>query len=228
MKILVVAATWMEVKFLADGLTACRVRSHHLRHYRYGENDIDILVAGIGITATTYHLTTSLLNDKYDMVLNTGISGSYDPDLLIGEVVNVVSEEFGDLGIEKPDDFLTLFEAGFLNPDEYPYENGLIKPIPVPLSLNLKKVRGITFNKSHGRISSIAEIRGKFSSQAESMEGASVFYVCNWLGIPCCQVRAISNYVEPRDTAKWNIPLALENLAISILNVFQNIDIEVG
>ena len=228
MKILVISATWMEAKFLADELQQTRERSHHVRHYRYGENEVDILVSGIGITATTFHLTSTLLREKYDMVIDTGIAGSFDHDLHIGEVVNVVAEEFGDLGIEKQDEFLTLFESGFLNPDDYPFENGLIKPIQVPLLVEVRKVRGVTFSKSHGRASSISEIRNKFSAQVETMEGAAVFFVCNWLGIPSCQIRAISNYVEPRDTAKWNIPLALENLASNILKVFQGIDIEVN
>ena len=97
MKILIVAATWMEVKFLADELKFNRERNHNIRHFSYGDNDIDILVSGIGITAVTFHLTSTLLNSKYDMVLNTGIAGSFDHDIHIGDVVNVASEEFGYL-----------------------------------------------------------------------------------------------------------------------------------
>jgi len=50
----------------------------------------------------------------------------------------------------------------------------------------------------------------------ESMEGAAVFYVCRYLGVPCVQIRAISNRVAPRENAGWNIPLALENLKESL------------
>ena len=227
MKILIVSATWMEVKVLADEFKVSRERSHMVRHYHYGETDIDVLVTGIGMTAATFHLTNTLVREKYDMVLNAGIAGSFDHDLQIGDVVNVVSEEFGDLGIEKQDEFLTLFESGFMNPNEYPFENGHIKPIQAPIVVDIRKVRGLTTGKSHGRYSSITEIKNKFSAQVETMEGAAVFYVCNWLGVPSCQMRAISNYVEPRDTAKWNIPLALENLTLSVVNVLQDIDVVV-
>jgi futalosine hydrolase len=58
-------------------------------------------------------------------------------------------------------------------------------------------------------------------AQVESMEGVAVFYVCNWLGVKCCQIRAISNYVEPRDASKWDIPQALENLKTSVLNLLK-------
>ena len=93
--------------------------------------------------------------------------------------------------------------------------------------IDLKKVRGITTNKSHGRATSIAEIKSKFNAQVESMEGAVVLYVCSWFGIPCIQIRSISNFVEPRDSAQWNIPLALEKLNISIKEVLSKLTVEV-
>jgi futalosine hydrolase len=46
----------------------------------------------------------------------------------------------------------------------------------------------------------------------ESMEGAACFYVCLLEKIPFLEVRSISNYVEPRNRANWNLPLAIQNL----------------
>ena len=69
---------------------------------------------------------------------------------------------------------------------------------------------------------------GSVGPLIESMEGAAVFYVCNWLGIPCYQVRAVSNFVEPRDSSKWNIPLALENLKEALLNVLKKLTVPVN
>jgi len=44
------------------------------------------------------------------------------------------------------------------------------------------------------------------------MEGAAFFYVCQLQKIPHIQIRSISNYVEPRNRANWNISLAIKNL----------------
>jgi futalosine hydrolase len=44
------------------------------------------------------------------------------------------------------------------------------------------------------------------------MEGAAVLYSCEQTGIPCLQVRSISNYVEPRSKESWKIDLAVKNL----------------
>lgn len=228
MNILIVAATWMEVKLLVDELEKVDEKSHLLRVYQFNGIKIDILIAGIGTTFTTFHLTNTLREKKYDAVLNMGIGGSLTPELKIGEVVSVVSEEFADLGIEKKDEFLTLFESGFMDANEFPFENGILKASKSNAWMNLKKVRGITTNKSHGRESSISEIHTKFSAQIESMEGAAVIYVCNWLGVNCYQIRSVSNYVEPRDSSKWDIPLALENLKETVFKVLENLSVPVN
>lgn len=228
MKILIVAATWMEVKLLIDEFKYLGERSHFLKYYEFAGTKINILIAGIGTTFTTFHLTNTLKENNYNLVFNIGIAGSLTQELKIGEVVNVVSEEFADLGIEKKDEFLTLFESGFMDSNEFPFENGILKAINNLGIEGFKNVRGITTNKSHGRNTSISEIHEKFSAHVESMEGAAVFYVCNWLGVHCCQIRTISNFVEPRDSSKWDIPLALENLKESILSILKKISVPVN
>jgi len=222
MNILIVAATGCEVKMLTDELGFVEENSHFFKKYRFHDVEIHILITGIGVTFTTFHLTNTLATCNYNLVINVGIAGSLTRELEIGEVVNVVSEEFGDLGIEKENEFLTLFDAGFMESGEFPFENGILKPVGMNGFAELKKVRGLTTGKSHGRIASINEIKTKFSGQVESMEGAAVFFVCNWLGVDCCQIRAISNYVEPRENASWNIPVALQRLSETVMDVIRS------
>jgi len=228
MKILIVAATWMEVHLLVEELKKVEEKSHLLKTYRLGETEVDILITGLGTTFTTFHLTNTLRDTKYDIVINVGIAGSLTRELKIGEVVNVVFEEFADLGIETPNEFMTLFESGYININEYPFENGILKASNQNGWLELKKVRGITANKSHGKAKSIEAIQTKFPAHTESMEGAAVFYVCNWMGVDCYQIRSISNYVEPRDASKWNIPLALENLKHTMLQILKQLSVPVS
>jgi futalosine hydrolase len=140
----------------------------------------------------------------------------------------VVSEEFADLGIEDNSEFFTLFESGFLKENDFPFEKGQLKATDSNGLLKMKKVHGITSNKSHGNINTINALTQKFSAHIESMEGAAVIYVCNQFNIPCYQVRAISNYVEPRDPVKWNIPLALINLKVSLLQTLRELSVPVN
>lgn len=225
MKILIVSATWLEVKLLTDELEFIDQSTHLLKKYRLHEIEIDILITGIGTTFTAFHLTNALRDEQYQFVINIGIAGSLTDELAIGEVVLVVADEFADLGIEKENEFLTLFESGFMDANDFPFEQGMLKASELNGLFDLRKVRGITTNKSHGRAASISEIKSKFSAQVESMEGAVVFYVCNWFGISCFQIRSVSNFVEPRDSAKWNIPMALEKLNVTVLDVLKKLTV---
>jgi futalosine hydrolase len=160
--------------------------------------------------------------------LNTGIAGSLNENLKIGEVVNVISEEFADLGIEKEDGFSTLFETGFLHPNEFPFEGGLLKSSFTNGWLELKKVHGVTSSKYHTHKKKHSNFQEKLATDVENMEGAAVFYVCHNLNFPCLQIRAISNYITPEGPAEWNIPLALVNLKSSILKQIQSIAVPVS
>ena len=57
--------------------------------------------------------------------------------------------------------------------------------------------------------------------EIENMEGAPFFAVCEALGVACCQIRAVSNYVgEPFD--RWAVGLAVENLTATLTQIFGN------
>ena len=56
-------------------------------------------------------------------------------------------------------------------------------------------------------------------AQVENMEGAALFALCNKFGVPCGEIRAISNYVEDA-REQWDIPVALESLAKVINDIF--------
>lgn len=227
-KILIVAATWMEARLLADEFEFVDEKSSFLKNFTYKGSEIDILVSGIGTTFTTFHLTNTLASKEYSQVINIGIAGSLSREFKIGQVVNVASEEFADLGIEDRGEFLTLFDSGFLLADEFPFKDGILKNNSVEFDSGLPLVRGITSNKSSGCQPGINELFTKFNAHIESMEGAAVFYVCKWMGVPFLEIRAISNYIEPRDSSKWDIPLALENLNRSVLKVLDEIKVGVN
>lgn len=57
--------------------------------------------------------------------------------------------------------------------------------------------------------------------EIENMEGAAFFAVCEALGVACCQIRAVSNYVgEPFD--RWAVEEAVENLTGKLTQIFGN------
>lgn len=57
--------------------------------------------------------------------------------------------------------------------------------------------------------------------EIENMEGAAFFAVCEALGVACCQIRAVSNYVgEP--FGHWDVEEAVQNLTEKLTQLFGN------
>ena len=164
------------------------------------------------MTATAYELGRTL-SGKYDLAVNIGVAGSFRKKIALGSVVSVISDCFADLGAEDGSKFLTLEEIG-LSHGRGKKEEGRWKDKKA--LLGLKKVKGITVNTVHGNSASIKKVMKKFNPDIETMEGAAFLYACNQMGIPCLQIRAISNYVERRNKKNWQLNLAIRNLHISL------------
>jgi futalosine hydrolase len=57
----------------------------------------DVLITGVGMTATAFALGKYLSN-TYQLVLNIGVAGSFDPSIKLGSLVQVSTDVFAELG----------------------------------------------------------------------------------------------------------------------------------
>jgi futalosine hydrolase len=173
----------------------------------------DVLVTGVGMVATVFHLTTALHKNTYNQIINVGLAGAINKDLSLGQVVNVVSDEFAFWGAENRGEFLSVFDLNLQKENERPFQNKVIAPIQTNFNLeDIQKVNGLTVQTVTGSATSIDLLLKTYKAEVESMEGAAVFYVANQFEIPAAQIRAISNYVEPRNRDNWKIKEAIETL----------------
>jgi len=181
---------------------------------------VRVLNTGVGLMAATFSLTRALSARNYDLVIGAGIAGAFDRSLSLGECVLVESEELGDLGAEDHDSFLDIFSLGFGSPDEAPFSNGKLvnkaQDQPFPTG-HLKSVTGLTVNTVAGNQATITARSTRYGAQVESMEGAALHYVCLQMGKPFQQLRAISNYVTPRNRAAWKIGEAVMALNAQLI-----------
>lgn len=209
MRILIVAATENELAAIKNHYS--RTVSEHLI--------LDFLVTGVGMTATAYALTKRLTSRKYDLVVNVGVAGSFRNEISLGDVVNVVSDSFADLGAEDGEKFISIFDLKLQSNDSFPFWNGKIKNEHAGKFGQLgylKNVKAITVNKVHGNNESIQNTFLRYHPDIETMEGAAFFYVCAMERVPFLQLRAISNRVELRNRRAWKMDLALGNLASTV------------
>jgi futalosine hydrolase len=213
MNILLIAATRAEIAPLISFMEGNWKREDELI-FSNASQKLSILVTGVGMVATTFALTKQLQTSSYDLVLQAGIGGSYDHNIPLGEVVQVTSDQFGDLGAEDHYNFLDVFDLGLEEPGGHPFNNKQLTSPAIPSidQTSILKVSGITINTVAGSSFTVESRIKKYGAQTESMEGAAFHYVCLKENIPFAQIRAISNYVEPRDRAAWKIKEAVEAL----------------
>lgn len=196
MNLLLVAATELEIKpFLEENI------------------NLDVLLTGVGIPATVFHLTKKLIERKYDLVIQAGIAGAFNDQLNSGDVVAVRADTFADAGIEEYEKLHSLFDYGFLDKNEFPYTDGwLVNNNLLVETTKLPDVKGITVSKIGDNHLQNQLVKEKFSPGIESMEGAAFHYVCLQQKINFLQIRSISNQAGERNKDKWQIKKAILNL----------------
>ncbi len=221
MKILVVTATAFECRFdigfesrIGLPIKASEFLNHH----------VDVLTAGVGAVPTAFALTKCA--NEYDLIINIGIAGSYTPKYSIGEVVCVKEDTFGDYGIDDKGVFKPLsglnFEGNSMYSSTLFMNNQWVESIFK--TINLPMVKGVTLSTASGSNGVINKVKSIWNADIETMEGASVFYVCKQLNKPFICIRAISNLVEPRDKSRWEISKAIGNLDKALRQLILSLD----
>ena len=212
--ILVAAATAKEINpFLAS-----------MRQSHSGNNNIDILISGIGLTASTYHFTRQLELKKYDLVIQAGVAGSFNLKTPLGTVVAVKQDTIADQSVIELQKLKTLFDLKLVPNDQHPYKNGwLINPNKELLKkTNLKIVKGISVNQISTSKQMIKFYKDTFDPVTESMEGAALHYACLMKRVPFIQIRSISNYIGERNKKKWDMNESIINLNEALIKTINN------
>lgn len=175
--------------------------------------NVDVLITGIGLTASIYHLLKQINIKRPSLVIQAGIAGCFDKRMKLGEVVAVKKEVIADQGVVEKKKLNTLFDMGFVKPNQFPFKKGwLVNDNEVLKKVKLKKVSAVSINEITTSKEKIRLYRAGFDPAIESMEGAALHYTCLMEKIPFIQLRAISNYVGERDKKKWQMKIAIENL----------------
>jgi futalosine hydrolase len=214
MNILIAAATAIEIR---PFLTYLKKRKEPC--------EIDVLITGIGLTATTYSLSKQFMLKKPDLVIQAGVAGCFDLSVALGEVLMVKKDTIADQSVVELKKLKTLFDLNLVPHDQHPYKKGwLVNPLNKFLGLpGIKQVNGISVNQITTDAEMIAFYRKTFKPVTESMEGAALHYVCLMENIPFIQLRSISNYIGERNKKKWNMKdsiFLLNRELIRIVNQF--------
>ena len=177
--------------------------------------EIDVLVTGVGLTATTYSLTGQIALKRPDLVIQAGIAGSFDKKIKPGSVQVVSDDCIGDEMVIDGRKLFTVFDLGLRKKDHPPYRNEWLKnPHRDLLKMTgIEPVKAISVNQINTDKKTIRILRKKYKASLESMEGAALHLVCLCENIPFLQIRAVSNVVGERRKEKWKL-----GKSVSVLN----------
>lgn len=210
-KTLVLVPSAVECEYLVPD-TAQAESDTPFRIWRDGH--ITWAVGGVGaaaIAVTTASLIASLQPDR---IVLAGIAGAYrDSGLTLTEVVQVSQDEFADLGFLE-DGFWRSLDDIHLPVLQGQHEDFGCRFQLATLDAETKAVSALTMNRITASTGRAEALWNHFGASLEQMEGAGVALACAVAGIPCFQVRAISNWVGPRDPSTWHIASACEALNV--------------
>lgn len=211
-KILIITTSRLEYKSIQKTFKNLKSLDERKSITEQGPFSVTFVRSDPGIFSLSYFLSRELAGDRYDLIINAGICGSYRHDLVPGDVVRVTADLFADIGTEEGKD---IFEMGLMDRHTYPFTDGLIKENPgdlIPIPGDLGKVKAITVNRVSVTDLNIAYLSTKYRPDIETMEGAAFFYICAMENINFIQLRSISNRVGIRDKDEWETKKALDSL----------------
>lgn len=181
--------------------------------------------SGVGSMASVYSLTELLHNNSPHLIIQCGIAGSFAEQDDAGKIFLVESDCTGSLGVEENGEWKDVFDNGFADADAFPFtQKKLLNPWIKDWNItDIPLADALTVDEISTRKERILQLRNKYRTTLESMEGAAFHYVCLQKKTPFLQIRGVSNKVGIRDKTQWNIGPALENMTNIIVDYLNKI-----
>jgi len=198
--------------------------------------DVCLTHGGVGKAAAAAATITLLQHYQPEALLLFGCGGAYQHSgLEIGDLALANREIFGDEGVATAHGFDDLATMGLAmrQADEtffnsWPTDSQLRERAqPVLLELaekqGLKVATGafVTVSTCTGTTTRAIEIEQRTGGICENMEGAAVALACRQLAVPLLEIRGISNLVEDRDTARWDLAAGMTVAQAAVIRLLE-------
>jgi futalosine hydrolase len=210
----------------------------NVRHGRIHDRAVCLAHSGIGKAAAAAAAVSLLQHCRPAALLLFGCGGAYPhAGLDIGDLALADAEIFGDEGVVTQLGFADLAVMGlpmrreggpFFN--SWPTDALLLQQAQAVLHDRpegrwgrLAKGPFVTVSTCTGTTARALEIEKRTGGICENMEGAAVALACQQFSVPLLEMRGISNRVEDRDTARWDLATgmtAAQNAVLCLLETW--------
>lgn len=221
--ICLLAAVPGETTLIREALDDCAQQSVHGITVTTGKlfgHDIGLTHSGIGKAAAAATCVSLLVNCRPQALWLFGCGGAYPGTAMkIGDLALAESEIFGDEGVATARGFHDLEAMGLvMRPttetfyNTWPVDRQLYDWAKPQLAEHAARGAAalhsgpfVTVSTCTGTTAQAGEIVSRTGGICENMEGAAVALACRQLSVPLLEMRGISNLVEDRDTARWDL-----------------------
>lgn len=176
---------------------------------------------GVGKANAAGATAAALCKGMFGAVVNIGIGGALPRKtgrFGVGSVVIASEEVFADEGIILDGGFLDLTSQGFgsgLSGQLVPPDPGVTEFLHQTLAgIGGERARMATVSGCSGSDEAEAAVALRTDAAIETMEGAAVLLAAARLGVPCGEVRVVSNRTGNRDGQQWNLPASLAQVSL--------------
>ena len=198
-----------------------------------GGRRVVLCIGGMGKVNAAHAATLAIERYRPGAVIIFGIGGAYPSSgAKVGDVVLAKDEVAGDEGVLTHEGFkdteyigiplLKLSSAGIYN--TYPASDRLLENAVATLGSGAGAPRVgtfVTLSTCTGTSTRARELEVRYSGLCENMEGAAAAHVALSHGLPWLEVRGISNIVQDRDLATWDIPRAARAVQHAVVRVLE-------
>lgn len=143
-------------------------------------HEVDVLETGVGIFQTTYKLTKAFTQQKYHLALKMSFGNSYNADIPVCTILNIVNEKPGDYGMNVNGEWKDLYDFDLLKRESEPHARGGYVNLTnayMNVFAPFKKVVGVTVN-NYGDKSSYLIRKEKYKADCETGDGLGFVYPC--------------------------------------------------
>ncbi|SKA14905.1 futalosine hydrolase [Trichlorobacter thiogenes] len=190
---------------------------------------------GVGKANAASAATSLVERYRPELIIITGCGGAYPGSgLSVGDLALASDEIFGDEGVDTPTGWLDLgqMELPLLTKGVRSWYNSIPlarheaqKAMKLAGSHGIQLVRGrfVTVSSCSGTKGRGQELARRYQAVCENMEGASIALTALRYGIPCLEIRGISNLVEDRDMSRWDISRAVEAAQRFVIKIVEEV-----
>jgi adenosylhomocysteine nucleosidase len=243
----IIGAVDKEVVLLQNNMTDRKVQKIQGLTFIIGRlkgRKVVLAKTGVGKVNAAMAVTILLITFKPTEVIFTGIAGSLNPALKLGDIVmatQTVQYDFGTLmpeglhnwGMKNPIDDKTnpvfyLADTVLLNAAQKAANVLVLTKIRIGRKVRnpvITKGTVVTGDMFVASTAKSKELREKYNADAVEMEGGAVAQVCWQYGIPCLVIRSLSDAAD--ENAKKNydtfINIAATNSANLVMGLIENL-----